>query len=321
MGKVGAGTVSIAGTHSGTAVAALVASAALWGISWYPFRLLAAEGMSGLWAIGVTELMATLFCFVLFGRRMAGMRDGAAALLLIGLAGGVTNTAFVLGTLHGEVLRVTLLLYLSPLWTLFLARWLLHERIDAAGVGVVVLALAGAAVMLGPSALSEADLAGTGTADALGLGAGLSYAIYNVASRRATAVPVPHKAFAGALGSALAAALVVPFVGIPAWPAVVSGSSWAIIVGTGWLLVLVVVLMQYGLTRLPATRANVILASELVFAAASAWWLANETPGPAEFIGGALIVSAGLLSARIAQPDSVEHPINGVSNSPPMRGD
>lgn len=321
MGKVAAGTVSIAGTNGGTAVAALVASAALWGISWYPFRLLAAEGMSGLWAIVVTELVATLFCFVLFGRRMAGMRDGAAALLLIGLAGGVTNTAFVLGTLHGEVLRVTLLLYLSPLWTLFLARWLLHERIDAAGVGVVVLALAGAAVMLGPSALGEAGLAGTGVADALGLGAGFSYAIYNVASRRATAIQVPHKTFAGALGSALAAALVVPFVGIPAWPRAVSGSSWAIIVGTGWLLVLVVALMQYGLTRLPATRANVILASELVFAAASAWWLANETPGPGEFIGGALIVSAGLLSARIAQPDIAEDPIDGASSSPPMRGD
>ena len=183
------------------------------------------------------------------------------------------------------------------------------------------LALAGAAVMLGPSALGETGLAGIGVADALGLGAGLSYAVYNVASRYATAVPVPHKAFAGALGSALTAAIVVPFAGIPAWPQVVSGSSWVIIVGTGWLLVLVVVLMQYGLVRLPATRANVILACELVFAAVSAWWLANETPGLREFIGGALIVCAGLLSSRIGQSGSAEDPVDGVSNSPPVCGD
>jgi drug/metabolite transporter (DMT)-like permease len=295
MTKVGAG---------GTAVVALVASSALWGISWYPFRLLAAEGMSGLWAIMVTELVATLFCFVLFGHRMAGMRQGASALLLIGLVGGATNTAFVLGTLHGEVLRVTLFLYLSPLWTLFLARWLLDEKIDAAGIGVVVLALAGAAVMLGPSVLVPAGLARTGLADMLGLGAGFTYAIYNVASRRASSVSVPHKAFAGSLGSTVAAALVLPFITIPAWPQTVSGMSWAIVLATGLLLVLVVVLMQYGLMRLPAARANVILVCELVFAAASAWWLANETPGTREFVGGLLIVSAGLLSSRIGRSDA-----------------
>jgi drug/metabolite transporter (DMT)-like permease len=299
MTKVGAG---------GTAVMALVASSALWGISWYPFRLLAAEGMSGLWAIIVTELVATLFCFVLFGRRMVGMRQGAGALVLIGLVGGATNTAFVLGTLHGEVLRVTLLLYLSPLWTLFLARWLLDEKIDAAGIGVVALALAGAAVMLGTSVLAPSAPAASGIADMLGLGAGFTYAIYNVVSRRASSVSVPHKAFAGSLGSTVAAALVLPFVVIPAWPQTVSAMSWAIVVATGLLLVLVVMLMQYGLMRLPAARANVILVCELVFAAVSAWWLANETPGMREFIGGLLIVSAGLLSSRIGQSD-MKNPI------------
>ena len=59
--------------------------------------------------------------------------------------------------------------------------------------------------------------------------------------------------------------------------------------------------MQYGLMRISATRAIVILVSELIFAAASAWWLADEVPGGREFIGSALIIAASLIASGIGR--------------------
>ena len=50
---------------------------------------------------------------------------------------------------------------------------------------------------------------------------------------------------------------------------------------------------------LPANRAVVILLSELVIAAAAAYWLAGETLRPQDWIGGTLIALASLASARV----------------------
>lgn len=291
------------------AVLALLASAALWGISWYPFRLLAASGVSGVWAIIATELIAAVLCLIVFWPQLVSgcnrvapaqaidARHAFVTLALIGFLGGATNTGFILATLHGNVLRATLLLYLAPLWTLFLARWLLKEPITSSGVGVVLMALGGAAVMLGSTALHG----GLSIGDGLGLIAGISYAAYNVSVRHAEHIPQAQKTLAAALGSAATAALALPFYGAQGWPSSLSLATWILLLGTAILLVLVVSLMQYGLMRVSATRAIVILVSELIFAAGSAWWLAGEIPGTREFIGGALIISASLIAAGIGR--------------------
>ena len=70
------------------------------------------------------------------------------ACLAMGLAIGWSNLAYVIGVLEGEVMRVLLLFYLAPLWTVPLAHVLLGERLDARGGAVMAIAIAGAAVML-----------------------------------------------------------------------------------------------------------------------------------------------------------------------------
>lgn len=311
MGSTSFGTTNHARNTSSPqtlAVLALLASAALWGISWYPFRLLAAEGVSGVWAIIATELAATILCLTFFWQQIVQKPklDGTtltlpaspfAMLALIGLLGGATNTGFILATLHGNVLRATLLLYLAPLWTLFLARWFLAEPIRVGGVGVVLMALAGAVVMLGPSAINGE----LGVGDGLGLMAGIAYAAYNVSVRRAEPIPQAQKTLAATIGSAATAGMAMAFYDVQDWPASLPASAWALILGTGALLVLVVSLMQFGLMRVTATRAIVILVSELLFAAVSAWWLAGEVPGLREFIGGTLIIGASLIAAGVGR--------------------
>src|SRR5689334_23170116 len=64
--------------------------------------------------------------------------------LLMGLSIGWSNLAYVLAILEGEVMRVLLLFYLAPLWTVPLARIVLGERLDRRGFIVMALAFAGA---------------------------------------------------------------------------------------------------------------------------------------------------------------------------------
>jgi len=66
----------------------------------------------------------------------------------------------------------------------------------------------------------------------------------------------------------------------------------------GLVLCAISFVLQYGLTYLPANQAIVLFLSELVFAAVSAYFLADEEMGVREVIGAVLIVSASLLSGK-----------------------
>ena len=79
-----------------------------------------------------------------------------------------------------------------------------------------------------------------------------------------------------------------------------TGSAWSLLAVVGLVLVTVNLIVQYGLVRIPANRAIVIMLSEVGFAAIGAWLLAGEAIGLREWIGGAMIVTASLFSARMA---------------------
>jgi len=70
------------------------------------------------------------------------------------------------------------------------------------------------------------------------------------------------------------------------------------VLGIGVALFGMSLALQYGLSRLPANRAIVILLFELVVAAVAAYVLAGEVMRPQDWIGGALIVAATCVPAR-----------------------
>ena len=79
---------------------------------------------------------------------------------------------------------------------------------------------------------------------------------------------------------------------------------WSTIFTYGFALVAGLAL-QYGLSRLPANRAIVILLFELVVGAVAAYVLAGEIMRPQDWAGGTLIVAASFASAwmeRRARP-------------------
>src|SRR4051812_40387325 len=114
---------------------ALLAGAALWGVVWFPYRLLAHAGIDGIWATLATYGIAFVVGSVVFRKHFPRRVGGLA--MLMGAAIGWSNLAYVLGVLEGEVMRVLLLFYLAPLWTVPIARLLLDERLDRTGIGVM----------------------------------------------------------------------------------------------------------------------------------------------------------------------------------------
>jgi drug/metabolite transporter (DMT)-like permease len=68
------------------------------------------------------------------------------------------------------------------------------------------------------------------------------------------------------------------------------------VLGLGVALVAMSLALQYGLSRMSANRAIVILLFELVVASLASYLLAGERLRPQDWIGGAVIVAATLVS-------------------------
>lgn len=278
-----------------TAVLSLLTGALVWGLIWYPYRVLRDAGIDGIVASTATYSVAFVLGLFFFRRALRGW-TWSPRLLWLALASGGCNLGYVLATLNGEVVRVLLLFYLAPLWTVLLSGFLLGERLNRFGAFVVALSLSGAATILWhPEAGVPVPHSG---ADWLGLGAGFSFALFNVLSRYTRDDRIEVKSmvsFAGVV--VIGMMLILAGVGIPRPPG--NASAWFMLGLIGFVLVIINVVVQHGLTRLPANRAIVIMLSEVGVAALSAWLLAGETFGLRETLGGAMIIAASLSSARM----------------------
>ena len=276
-------------------VVSLLAGASLWGVVWYPYRLLGAAGLDGAWASALTYGVALVVGTAIFLGHWRDVMRAPWACLAMGLAIGWSNLAYVIGVLEGEVMRVLLLFYLAPLWTVPLAHVLLGERLDARGGAVMAIAMAGAAVMLWHPGLGVPWPASR--AEWLGVAAGFLVALGNVLVRALADLRDSTKSLAIWGGVTAAAILYLPWAPTTTESAMrVAAVSWGIWLPVGLALVAMSLALQYGLSRVPANRAIVILLFELVVAAFAAYWLAGETLRTQDWIGGSLIVAASLAS-------------------------
>ncbi|HJS04846.1 MAG TPA: EamA family transporter, partial [Variovorax sp.] len=172
---------------------ALVFNAFVWGVSWFPFRQMEAHGLHPVWA---TALIYALIVVAMGWLRRDAWRAFATwpGLWLLGLAAGFTNVGFNWAVTQGDVVRVVLLFYLMPLWSVLLAWIFLGERPSASALARMALALAGVAVVLktpGTDWPVPASLP-----DWLGVAAGFSFALANILLRRLRPAPGESRALA-----------------------------------------------------------------------------------------------------------------------------
>ena len=280
-----------------TPILGIMTAATMWGIIWYPYRFMETTGLSAPVATFSSYVVAVLFASVLFRNVWPQLWRYPGALFFIGLTAGITNVAYLVAIMEAEVVRVVLLFYLAPLWTVPLARVFLNEKISALGAFTVLLAMAGAAVMLWRPELGAPMP--KNWHEWLGMLGGFAFALCNVLVRRETRATPEAKTLAGAIGVAVVA-LPVSFLlatsPVAAWPSQVLNHFWLIII-IGLVLMSSGLAMQFGLTKMAANRAAVILLFELIVAAIAAHYLANEFSRLQDWVGGFMIISAGLLAA------------------------
>jgi len=279
------------------AISSLVYAATLWGLVWYPYRLLDEAGVGGIASAFFSYALPLLLMGWLHARALRDARGKWIWMSALGLAAGWTNMAYVLAVLEGEVVRVLLLFYLSPLWTVLFARFLLHEKLNRAGWAVMALAAGGALTMLWqpgdwPLPANHAEW--------LALSAGVMFAASNVISRHLEGVSQGAKAVTVWAGAAMLTA--IGLVLNPAeldFMAQAEATTWALLIGVGLLVGSMTYAVQFGLARVPANQAIVIFLSELVVAAIAAYFLSDERMGVQEWVGAIMIITASLFSGHM----------------------
>jgi drug/metabolite transporter (DMT)-like permease len=296
-------------------------SAGLWGLWWLPLRALAEAGLSGAAVNAALYGITSLALLPWFWRRRR--RIAAGGLLLLG-AGGLFGAALVswnLALILGEVVRVTLLFYLAPVWATLLALTVLREPVGGLRAVSVVLGLAGAMVLLGFGA--DLPLPRSG-GDWLGLAAGLLFAFSVTLVRKGQAIEGFEQTLVS-FGSAALLSLALLLV-LPAEAGAVDAAvlAWAALAALAWLLP-VTWLLLWGARFLEPGRVSLLLRFEVAVAALSAALLAGEPFGLREAAGCLLILAAGALEGWAElrpgrRPlSSLPSGVPGIGAEPPRR--
>lgn len=283
----------------------LLFNAMVWGLAWWPFQTMHAHGLAAPWATSMIYGMLTIGTVVLARGSWTGFM-AHPVLWLLALSSGLTNVAFNMAASTGDVVRVILLFYLMPAWTVLLAWRFLGERPSAAGLLRLVLAFTGMGLVIVPAGSQWHTLtAGVGLPEYLALFGGFCFACTNVILRRSFHSPSMSRVlamFVGCMSVGLLTASVGTFTQffapIPApdvvWVACLLGM--AVLVGIGsWAL-------QYGAARVPTSTTSLIMLSEVLFASGSAWLLGATELTPRMLLGGALIVTGALLAVLQSKP-------------------
>ncbi|MDH5360450.1 MAG: DMT family transporter [Gammaproteobacteria bacterium] len=284
------------------AVLALLVSATLWGLIWYPLRLLEEGGINGLWSSLI--MYGSLFPLGLWLARAHWQQLYRHPYLVtvIAVASGWCNVAFIVAVIDGNVVRVMLLFYLSPVWAILIAWWWLREVPHRAAMVTVAVAMSGALIMLWNPELGlpwpqEAS-------DWLALSSGLAFALANVAIRASHGLDLSVKMASNWIGVSLVALIWILLVASPVPYVPVNWYLLCLLMGLVMLIMTYTVL--YGVSHLPIYRSSVILLFELVAGAVSAQLLTEERISTMEWLGGGLIMLAAYLSARTQQEESID---------------
>jgi drug/metabolite transporter (DMT)-like permease len=283
--------------HRALAAAALVLNAIVWGVSWWPFRALQSQGLHPLWATAFIYVFALICLTAVAPRAWRGFLQHPGLWWLV-LAAGLTNVGFNWAVTVGDVVRVVLLFYLMPAWSILLAWRLLGEKPTRGSLLRLAMALAG--VMLVLKAPDSAWPLPQTAADGLALMGGFCFALTNALLRKLHYTPDASRAaamFAGGAFTATGVALAGMAHGaVPALPAVTS--AWlplALLLGAAFLAGNLA--LQYGAARLAAHQTALIMLSEVVFASLSAMLLGAAALSARTLAGGCLIGLAALLAA------------------------
>jgi drug/metabolite transporter (DMT)-like permease len=286
---------------------AIAFAAVLWGTWWWPMRWLEAQGLDVAWSSLIIFVTATAFLTPFALARRTSIRAGGSLLLGVGTSLGALLVIWNVALVLGDVVRVTLLFYLAPIWATLLARLVLREPIDRLRALSIGLGLAGAAVVLGVPGEASLPLPRS-AGDWLGLGSGMLFALSLTLARMGSHVTDTgtteglggfEQTFV-AFGVAAAGSLVFAAIDPGPRPAgvdVVAGVPLAAAIALIWLLPQTILIL-WGAARFDPGRTSILMLLEVIAATISATMIAGDLLTIRDLAGCALIVAAGAIEAE-----------------------
>ena len=280
-------------TQTRIASIAVALCGAVWGVYWLPLRHLYELGLYSAWATTaffVAALPPALLLGFLARREIAAqVRTFLWLALLNGLVFNLYSNAYA-GT---SVFNVLFLFYLSPIWSILIARFWFGERIGLARIACVVAGLGGLVLMLSKD--GDWPLP-RNLADWMAIASGVLWAIVAIRVRKSAkvgAAAISVAFFLGGLVLAVPFALVLSSDQIPTPQAI--GAAWPLVAAIAWLAWLPSqFLLFWGVRRISPVRTGILLMTELVSGVATAAWLSGDPITWQQALGGALILAAGL---------------------------
>lgn len=280
-------------------VLVLLVSSIGWGFTWLPLHYFAGTGLAGPMLISIAFGSAMLCLLPALLWQYSTWRNSLRLLCLIALFGGLANVSFQTAIYHGDVVRVMILFYLLPIWSVLGGRIFLREKIDGLRMATLAAAISGGFLILGGAAIIESP---PNWIDLLAILSGFSLAMNNILFRASPSIPLLSKVAAMFIGVALMMAAYLAFdreaISLPD----TSVSLFAVLYGAGWIM-LITLGTQWSVTYLEAGRAAIIIVLELVVAVVSSVLILGTTLGLAEIAGAVLVTVAALLEGgRQEQP-------------------
>lgn len=299
---------------------AILLSTVLWGTLWIPVRRLHELGSEAeAWTtIGFVIPLAVLLPAAIRRRHriLLALHDlgNAGFWLALGIA------LYVEGVTRGEIARVILLFYLTPVWSTLLARIVLGDAITGRRFVTMVLGVAGMLVIFGAEGGYPVPRS---SADWMGLVAGFAWGVALVFSRREKPQPLFDRLFVHFvfLGPVFFCVTLLPGGGSPPNFELTSSAEllgWAVALALGWMLP-VLWLTSVGASQVPPGRFAILLMFEVVVGLTTAALLTEERLAPREYIGALLILSA-IGTEFVIKPSTTPNPSPDPVATPSFRG-
>jgi len=260
-------------------------------MTWLPIKALSEMGLDGMHLVFIAFLSGALLLSPWLYQQRAHWRQSAILMLMIAFAGGFANASFQTAIYHGDVIRVMILFYMLPVWSVLGGRIFLKEKIDRVRMIAVLLCLSGAFVILD---VWHTSWQGISWIDILAISSGMGLAATNILFRFTQDIPVMSKVCSMFLGCTMligASLLIFPVTTeLPDNGAILLsifyGAIWLTLITSG---------TQWGVTQIEAGRSAVIIVVELVVAVVSSALIISSGLMLYQIIGGLMVLTAAIL--------------------------
>jgi drug/metabolite transporter (DMT)-like permease len=300
---------NITPVKSRAASLAVALCGAVWGVYWLPLRYLEHVGLSGSWATAAFFIVALPPALLLAVLARHEIRAQFRTFLWLALFNGLVFNFYSNAYADTTVFNVLFLFYLSPIWSILIARFWFKERVSGVRIGCVVAGLAGLVIMLSGDGGWPVP---RNLGDWMALASGILWALVAIRIRNSPEFGSAANSVAFFLGGLVLALLFAAVLGssqVPT-PAAIH-AAWPLVLLVAWVAWLPSqFLLFWGVRRISPVRTGLLLMTELVSGVVTAAWLSGDPITWPQALGGALILAAGLGDVLISRKRARSAPVS-----------